>query len=134
VAGVVVLAATVSAARHRGLTMGEVGSYLDRPQSSAWDDFGNVNRLLLAASRQKDLCGLRVDVAHMAWVGGSTYLHTKAPLFPAGVPHHQGYFNYVITFPGSGAEVIAQDKGIELVRLPGMTSCVPYPGYTWKLP
>jgi phosphatidylinositol glycan class B len=134
VAGVVVLAATVSAARHRGLTMGEVGSYLDRPKSSAWDDFGNVNRLLLVASRQKDLCGLRVDVAHMAWVGGSTYLHTKAPLFPAGVPHQQGYFNYVITFPGSGAEVIAQDKGIELVRLPGMSSCVPYPGYTWKLP
>jgi hypothetical protein len=133
-AGVVLLAATVSAARHRGLTMGDIGSYLDRPKSSAWDDSGNINRLLLAASRQPDLCGLRVDVAHMAWVGGSTYLHTNAPLFSPGLSHQQGYFNYVITFPGSGAEVVARDKGIELVRIPGMTGCVPYPGYSWRLP
>ena len=134
VAGVTLAVAAAGAVHQPFLTMGAVGSYLDRPASSAWDDFGNVNRLLLVASRQKDLCGLRVDVAHMAWVGGSTYLHTKAQLFPAGVPHQAGYFNYVITFPGSGAEVIAQDKGIELVRIPGMTGCVPYPGYTWRLP
>lgn len=133
VAGLVLVAGQ-SAVFGRSLTMGQVGSYPERYASSAWDDFGNVNRLLLAASRQKDLCGLRIDVAHLAWTGGLTYLHTKAPLFPPGVSHQRGFFNYVITAPGSGAEVIARDKGIELVRLPGVTTCVPYPGYTWRLP
>ncbi|MEW6431334.1 MAG: hypothetical protein AB1730_07470 [Myxococcota bacterium] len=130
----VLLIAAQSAFAARRLTMGDVGSYPDRPAAPAWDDFGNVNRLLMAASRQKDLCGLRVDVAHLAWTGGSTYLHTHAPLFTPNVPHQRGWFNYVITFPGSGAEVLARDKGIELVRLPGISTCAPFPGYTWRLP
>jgi hypothetical protein len=50
------------------------------------------------------------------------------------VPHQHGWFNYVITFPGSGAEVIAKDRGVELVRLPGIDSCAPVPGYSWRLP
>lgn len=134
VTGAVLLAVGWSAARHRFLTMGDIGSYLERGTATAWDDFGNVNRLLLAASRQKDLCGLRIDVAHLAWTGGVTYLHTNAMLYSAGMPPQQGYFNYVITFPGSGGEVMAQDHGIELVRIPGLTTCRPYPGYTWRLP
>ncbi|MCC6333003.1 MAG: hypothetical protein IT380_03325 [Myxococcales bacterium] len=134
VTGLVLLAVGWSAARHRFLTMGDIGSYLERGTATAWDDFGNVNRLLLAASRQKDLCGLRIDVAHLAWTGGATYLHTNAMLYSAGMPPQQGYFNYVITFPGSGGEVMAQDHGIELVRIPGLTTCRPYPGYTWRLP
>jgi hypothetical protein len=133
-ASLVLVAAVWSGLRADTLTMGQIGSYGDRPTSSAWDDFGNVNRLLLVASRQKDLCGLRIDVAHMAWTGGFTYLHTRAPIFPAAMPHQHGHFNYLITFPGSGAEVVAQDKGIELVRLPGVTACVPFPEYSWRLP
>ncbi|MEW5742001.1 MAG: hypothetical protein AB1938_24010 [Myxococcota bacterium] len=130
----VLAAAAWSGLRADKLTMGEVGSYASRAKSSAWDDFGNVNRLLLAASRQKDLCGLRIDVTHMAWAGGYSYLHRNVPVFGQGMPHQQGFFNYVITFPGSGAEVVAQDKGIELVRLPGMTTCTPYPDFSWRLP
>jgi phosphatidylinositol glycan class B len=133
-AAAVLLVAAQSGWASRSLTMGNVGSYLSRAGAPAWDDFGPVNRLLLAASRQQDLCGLRVDVAHLAWTGGSTYLHTHAPLFMPGTPHEPGWFNYVITGPGSGAEVIAQDHGLELVRLPGRASCVPAPGYTWRLP
>jgi hypothetical protein len=129
----VALLAAPSTWNFRALTMGQVGSYPERAASSAWDDFGPVNRLLLAASRRADVCGLRVDVAHLAWTGGSTYLHVKAPLYMPGTPHHLGWFNYVITRPGSGAEVVAREGPFELVRLGGLT-CVENPAYTWRLP
>ncbi len=117
---------------HRSLTMGDLGAYLDRPASSAWDDFGHVNRLLLAASRQEDLCGLRVDV-HPAWMGGSTYLHRNAPLYGPGYPPESGHFNYAIVGGAGGAQVVAQDKGLFLVKLP-VQGCRPDPGYSWRLP
>ncbi len=119
---------------HPKLTMGDVGSYAERAQSSAWDDFGTVNRLLLAANKQPDLCGLRVDATHLAWTGGITYLHRDAPMFMPGTPHQYGWFNYLITRPGSGAPVVASEGGLELVKLPGVATCVPRPGHSWKLP
>ena len=122
----------VSAINHKTLTMGDVGSYPERPDSSAWDDFGPVNRLMLAASQQADVCGLRIDAAHLAWTGGITYLHAKAPLYMPGFPPQHGYFNYVIARAGSGAQVIATQGPWELVKL-GPT-CVADPNYTWRLP
>ncbi|MFT3712499.1 MAG: hypothetical protein QM817_33040 [Archangium sp.] len=122
----------VSALNHKTLTMGDVGSYPERAGSSAWDDFGTVNRLMLAASKQSDVCGLRIDAAHLAWTGGTTYLHHNAPLYMPGTPHQHGFFNYLITRPGSGAPVIASEGGWELIRI--APSCVPDPGYTWRLP
>ena len=127
-------AALLSAANFRALTFGDLGAYPDRPGASAWDDFGPVNRLLLAASRQQDLCGLRVDVAHLAWVGGSTYLHRNAPLYHLGQPPPEsGYFNYVVTRQGSGQPPVAKEGPLELVRL-GTGGCRPDPGYAWRLP
>ncbi len=131
VAGVAV-AVGISAATAGALTMGDVGSYPERKQSSAWDDFGPINRLLLAAHAREDLCGLRVD-AHLAWVGGSTYLHRPAPLYMPRTPVQTGHFNYVLTHPGSGAEVVAREGNWELVRLPRQ-DCTPDPGYSWRLP
>ncbi len=125
-------AVLVSAMNYRALTMGDVGSYPERADASAWDDFGGVNRLLLAASREKDLCGLRIDAAHLAWTGGSTYLHTKAPLYMPGFPPQQGFFNYVIARAGSGAQVIAKEGPWELVKLG--TTCTPDVNYSWRLP
>lgn len=134
VAAVVGALIAYSAITFPKLTMGDVGSYLERAQSSAWNDFGTVNRLMLAASRQRDLCGLRIDAAHLAWTGGITYLHRNAPLYMPGTPHQQGWFNYVIARQGSGLPAIASEGGFELVKLPNMTSCTPNAGYTWKLP
>lgn len=116
------------------LTMGDFGQYLERPDSSAWNDFGDVNRLMLAANTHEDLCGLRIDVAHLAWTGGSTYLHRKAPLYMPGTPVQQRHFNYAITGPGSGGEVVAKEGRLELVRIPGLLQCEADPGYSWKLP
>ncbi|MFO0595494.1 MAG: hypothetical protein U0228_09325 [Myxococcaceae bacterium] len=133
--GLVVLAGlcvAVSAWNHKALTMGDVGSYPERAGSSAWDDFGPVNRLLLAASRQSDVCGLRIDAAHLAWTGGSTYLHHKAPLYMPGFPPQHGFFNYAIVFAGSGAPVVAKEGSLELVKI--APSCVPDVNYAWRLP
>ncbi len=115
------------------LTMGDVGSYPERAGSSAWNDFGPVNRLMMAASTHDDLCGLRVD-AHLAWAGGITYLHRNAPLYMPGTPHQYGWFNYVITRGAQGVEVLAQDNGWQLIKLPGVDTCNPNPNYSWKLP
>lgn len=131
-AALVLVAALHSAWSAPKLTMGDVGSYPERAGATAWDDFGVVNRLMLAASRQQDVCGLRIDAAHLAWTGGVTYLHANARLYMPGTPHQFGYFNYVITRPGSGAEKIASEGPWELVRI--APSCNPDPGYTWKLP
>ena len=122
----------VSALNHKALTMGDVGSYPERAASSAWDDFGPVNRLLLAASKQSDVCGLRIDAAHLAWTGGITYLHHKAPLYMPGFPPQHGFFNYVLTRAGSGAPVVASEGGLELVRI--APSCVSDTNYSWRLP
>ncbi|MDP1826557.1 MAG: hypothetical protein Q8L48_25025 [Archangium sp.] len=126
------LAVAVSAVNHKTLTMGDVGSYPERADSSAWDDFGPINRLLLAASRQGDVCGLRIDAAHLAWTGGTTYLHAKAPLYMPGFPPQHGFFNYVITRPNSGGQRIATEGPWELVKLG--TTCVPDVNYSWRLP
>lgn len=114
------------------LTFGDLGAYADRPQSSAWKDFDHVNQLLLTAHAQPELCGLRVDVHH-AWMGGSTYLHRNAPLYPPGYPANSGLFNFAIVNQGSGLPPIQALGGLELVKLP-VNGCAPDPGYPWRLP
>ena len=131
----VVLAAVVSAGRMRSLTFGDLGAYPDRKNVSAWDDYGPVFRLMLAASRFPDVCGLRIDV-HLAWTGGSAYLHRNAPLYMpgmAGASPEYGLINYAIIGPNSGLPVVAKDGTLELVRLP-IAKCNPDPNYRWILP
>ncbi len=138
-AAAVVVVALVSGLGVSRLTFGDLGQYPERPQASALDDFGPVNRLLLAAHEQADLCGLRIDVAHLAWTGGHTYLHRRVPLYHLGQPPFSaGTFNYVLAAVGPAypGEVIARDvrnPAIALVRLsPG--PCKPDLSYSWRLP
>lgn len=129
---VVLAAAVVSLAMTQSLTWGELGAYPERAGQRAWDDFGSYNRLLLAASRQPTVCGLFIEGAHLAWVGGSSYLHHNAPLYMGGMQPPQGSVNYVIT-PREAGEVVARDGNLKLVHIP-VEPCVPDPGYTWRLP
>jgi hypothetical protein len=130
----VLVACLVSTVNVGQLTFGELGQYPDRPQASAWDDQGSVNRLMLAASKQQDLCGLRLDVTPLAWCGGHSYLHRRVPLSQKGQSSPQSrQFNYVITNAGSGAQVVANDGPFELVHLP-VEPCVADEGYAWRLP
>ncbi len=128
---VLLLASVLSAVRHRSLTFGDLGAYVQRASTSAYDDFGNVNRLLLSLSKREDVCGVRIDVTHLAWCGGSSYLHVPVPIYPANYPAQLGHFNYVITWPGGGAEVVARENGLELVKI--APSCTADPHFDWQL-
>jgi hypothetical protein len=123
--------AIVSAATFRSLTWGDLGAHLDRPDQSAWDGSGAVNRLLLVANKQPDLCGLRVDI-HPAWHGGATYLHRRVRLYH-DTPPESGFYNYAIAAAGSGLPAVAVDGDMELVKIPQVTRCARDPRYNWGL-
>lgn len=132
----VFLACGLSAAGHRSLTFGELGQYLQqKPQASAYDDAGPINRLLLAAHAQPSLCGLKIEPQHLAWTGGHTYLHREVPLWGHnGPPRQSGAYDHVITLQRAamGLEVVASEGPWILGRLPiGTCRTV---DYSWRLP
>lgn len=133
-----VLAVSLQSAFHaRALTFGELGMYMGSrpPGTSAWDDAGPVNRLLLEASRAEGLCGLKVEAAHLAWTGGVSHLHRAVPLYAHnGPPRGSGLFSHVLT-PERAArgEVVARDGALALVKLPG-SGCRADPDYSDRLP
>ena len=134
-AAALVAAAAISLITMRSLTFGDIGPWeRTRPTESAFDDVGPVNRLLMKAGRQSDLCGLKIETHHLAWTGGYTYLHRNVPLYaPDGPPRESGRYNYVIV-PASETpgNPVAQDGGVVLRRLGG--SCQPDAGYSFYLP
>lgn len=131
----VVVASLVSAVTADRLTFGQLGQYPGRESASAWDDNGPVNRLMLVASQQTDLCGLFTPV-HPAWMGGATYLHRRAPLYSPGWPYdcvQAGTCNYAIVPKGANLPVVAEDKDFILARVPN-SPCKQDPNYSWRLP
>jgi hypothetical protein len=132
-----VAAAVISALGFHALTFGQLGQYENlKPQKSAYDDFGPVNRLLLAANRQADLCALKVEAVHLAWTGGFSYLHRPVRLYSHLAPSREsGLYNYVIThsWRTNPGRVISSEAGFALIRLPG-EGCRPDPEYHWLLP
>lgn len=128
-----VIVAVHSASVHRRLTFGQLGAYPDKPMTSAYDDNGAVNRLLLAAHNLPDLCGLRVDAAHLGWTGGYSYLHRDVPLYHQGQPALEtGYFNYAIVHDEL-SPAVAREGPFALVKTRS-GSCVKDHRYSWKLP
>lgn len=130
-----VVAALFSGLRSPRLTFGELGAYeTSKPGASAWGDFQDVNRLLVAAGQLGDLCGIKVETTHQAWTGGYTYLHRQVPYYGhQGPPRHSGRYNYVIAFNGGGSgQVVAREGNQALVRI--ADSCLPDPHFNWRLP
>lgn len=132
--GLLLAGAVASAVTFRALTWADLGGRPDRPDAkmSAWDASGAVDRLLLAAHRQRDLCGLRVDI-HPAFHGASSYLHLPVPIY-YNVDESSGFYNYAIARAGSGLRVVARDRDMELVRVTEGRRCRPDHGYDWRLP
>ncbi|MGQ0505113.1 MAG: hypothetical protein ACT4TC_07300, partial [Myxococcaceae bacterium] len=116
------------------LTFGQLGQYEgDRPNDSAFDDHGSVNRMLLAAFDRPDLCGIKVEATHLAWAGGYSYLHRNVPLYPSSGPAREsGFFNYVVAH-GGGGDVVAREGPVALLRV-GQGGCVKDPSYSARLP
>jgi hypothetical protein len=132
---VLLAAAAVSGARFHTLTFADVGQYPDRAAESAYDDSGPVNRLFFAARERPSLCGLRVDVTHLAWTGGLSHLHRRVPLFNRDqAPLDSGWISHVIAREADGiaGEVVAREGDLVLVELP-VESCVLPPDYRWML-
>jgi hypothetical protein len=131
-----ILACAGSLATLTALTFGDIGPYeRSRPDESALDDRGPINRLLIAASQQPDLCGLKLERHHLTWVGGYSYLHRNVPLYALDGPYREsGLFNYIITGTDQTAgNPVAIDGAYALRRIaPG--PCRPDPGYDWRLP
>lgn len=130
--------AVISAVGFRNLTFGDLGEFRRiKPSASAYDESGPVNRLLLAAYEQPDLCGLKIEVeeVQLVWTGGYTYLHRAVPFYPSFGPRREsGHFNYVIyatRFSRPG--VVARESNLVLQRL-DRGECLLDPNYDWRLP
>ena len=118
------------------LTFGDIGPYeKTRPTESAFDDVGPVNRLLIVASRQSDLCGLKVETHHLTWTGGYSFFHRNLPLYSmAGPDRSSGFYNFIIASTAETAgNPVAADGAFVLRRL-GPARCAQDPGFDWRLP
>jgi phosphatidylinositol glycan class B len=117
------------------LTFREIGPWeRTRASDSALDDVGPVNRLLIEAGRQGDVCGVRIQTHHLAWTGGYTYLHRQVPLYaPDGPGPESGFYNYVIVLPEEApGNPVAHDGNYVLRRI--ASGCRPDPNYSYYLP
>jgi phosphatidylinositol glycan class B len=130
-ASLVFAAVLVSSVVSRTYTFGDIGAYLERPDDPAWGDGGSVNRLLLEASKRKDLCGLAV-AADIAWTGGLSYLHINAPIYSSFANPDEAKYNYAIVRDGTWDQVIAVDNGLMLVKIRD-TGCERDYNYRWEL-
>jgi hypothetical protein len=134
-AAVIALSALVAGVRFHELTFGDIGQYEpQRSKQSAYDDFGPVNRLLLVAHDRADLCGIMIESTHLAWTGGSTYMHRFVPIYSRGEYARAPHYNYVLTYGGGarGGKVVASEGPLALVNVG--PSCTPDPEYNWWLP
>jgi GPI mannosyltransferase 3 len=120
-AGALVLAALlvtslISGLTFHSLTMKQIGHHDD---ASAYDAGGPITRLLMAASKQEDLCGLGLLVGSRGATFAYFALHKDVPFYEAPLPDRaQHVFNYVIANDGTEpGTVVASDHGVSLVRL-----------------
>ena len=116
------------------LTMRDIGQdHMFAAGASAFAHSGEVNRLLFAAHRRADLCGLRVTVLEAAWSGGYTYLHRDVPFYDKWVPEATaaGHYNYEITVRDpTDPRFVAADGGYGLRRV--ADTCEPDPGFSTR--
>ncbi|MBU6423390.1 MAG: hypothetical protein KGQ88_05065, partial [Chloroflexi bacterium] len=147
-AAALVVASMVSGAGFHQLTFAELGIQGNRlvagpqedlrtsktPDSSAFDDPGDVNRLLLVAHGLPDLCGIKVEAVLPEFQGGYTYLDRNVPLYRlGGPPRTSTFYNYAIVLKGTeaGAEVRASEGGMSLIKL--RNSCTVDPKFDTQL-
>jgi phosphatidylinositol glycan class B len=127
--GVALLLAAASALSLGKLDMGQLAMDDGSLGKTAYDRFGGVNRLLLLAHDQADLCGLHVPDVPWWNIGGYTYLHRRVPLYALGEAK-TGRFNYAIgTSQHVAGERIAVDGDQVLVRV--APQCHPDPDYRY---
>ena len=129
--------ALVAAGKFHELTFGDVGQYGPaRAHDSAYDDHGPLNRLLLRARQQPDLCGLIILGTDLAWSGGYSYLHKNVPIYAGSALYMglgQNHFNYALALGDYPGRQVASEGRYHLVRLP-RAKCTPDSSRSWLLP
>jgi len=135
-AAVVLVPVAFQAVTIERLTMRDTGQdHLFAASASAFAHSKEVNRLLFAAHRRADLCGIRVVPLEAEWTGGYTYLHRDVPFYDKRVPVEQaaGHYNYeIVVRAPDDPRVVAADGGYGLLRM--ADSCTPDPGFSTRLP
>jgi len=130
-------AAVFSAARFHALTFGDLGAYENlKPGASAYDDFGDVNRLLTLAGKLPELCGLKVEAVHLAWTGGYTYFHRGARLYShLGPPRGERKYSHVLTVQAAVPRgAVRAQAGPFVVAQLFDGPCAEDPAFSWRLP
>jgi hypothetical protein len=115
----IVVVALISATGLGQLTREQLGDGHERPLN----DGDAVNRLLLVASWQPDLCGLLLGNGSPTFTGGYTYLHRRVPIYTRQArgsdASRTNRFNYAINdLEKSDGTVVAIVDSLALTRLP----------------
>jgi phosphatidylinositol glycan class B len=135
VTGVVCAAAMAYATTQ--LTWSKLGFPSDRGERSPWHSGEGINRLLWAAGQRDDVCGLMVTGESFGWIGGYSYFHRDANLFPDTQETTQGAANYLIapvnTALLAGYVEVDRSRDALLLKRPGGCN-PPAPDYRRELP
>lgn len=119
------------------LTWEKMGFPSDRGERSPWHSGEGINRLLWQAGTRDDVCGLMVTGESFGWIGGYTYFHRDANLFPGTSEAEQRAANYLIapasTPPLPGYVEVARARDSALSRRSGGCAAAPS-GYRRELP
>lgn len=120
------------------LTFGRVGLHLGTPRAEQpiWHSDEDVNRLLAAAGRESELCGLGVLGLRDVLTGGHTYFHRAAPLLFANRScGAEAALNYLLVPDALAGELLpvgyalAQRRGaLALYRRDGACRALPAGG------
>ena len=119
------------------LTWEKMGFPSDRGDRSPWHSGEGINRLLWRLGETQDVCGVIVTGESIGWIGGYTYFHRDANMFPELKPEQQRAANYWIAREDevlpSEYRKVEQIREFVLYRRNG--SCAPAPeGYARELP
>jgi len=102
---------------------------------SAFNYYGDINRLLLLANKKTDLCGLKIDDFNLIWSGGYSYLHQNVPLYGgAGPGLEKHHYNYLImkTNPLNSTYQVATIGQYSLLKLP-FNHCKKDEHFSWRI-
>jgi hypothetical protein len=126
-AGSMLVASLFSVVTFSSLTFDRIGRH---ETTSALDEYGPENRLLMAASRSPDVCGVLLLTAPRWKTYAYAALHRDVPLYETPGPDRAlRYFNAVIVRRGTEPGVsLASDGDVELIRI-SSEPCVRDPAF-----
>ncbi len=107
-----------------------------KPEASAYEDFADVNRLLLTAGALPDLCGLKVEACTSPGPGATrTFTGTRRLYSHLGPPRSAGAYNYVLSVPQvvPPGSVRARAGPYVLAQL-FSGPCAKDAAFSWRLP